>query len=132
MLTQGRNTPEIVEGKTLVLPVKGGVKIFDGGLVAVDANGFAIPAKTAAGLTAAGRAEQFVDNVQGADGEVQIIVRRGVFKWNNAAAGAIAAKDVLKSCYMVDDDTVTITATGSSVAGKIIGIDGDQVIVETI
>lgn len=132
MLTQARNTTEFVDGKTLVLPVKGGVKIFDGAFVAVDAGGFAVPATKTAGLTAAGRAEQYADNTQGADGAVQIIVRRGVFKWSNAASGPVTAKDVLKPCYMVDDESVTITATGSSVAGKIIGIDGDQVIVETI
>ncbi len=132
MLTQGRNTPEMADGKTLVLPVKGGAKIYEGALVAVDANGFAVPAAKATGLTAAGRAEEFADNSQGADGAIRIRVRRGVFKWDNAQAGPVTAKDVLKSCYMNDDESVTITATGSSVAGKILGIDGDQVIVETM
>ncbi|EES73454.1 hypothetical protein POTG_01749 [Paenibacillus sp. oral taxon 786 str. D14] len=132
MLTQGRNTTELADGKTLVLPVKGGVKIFEGAFVAVDADGFAIPATKAPGLLAAGRAEQFADNTQGEDGDIRIVVRRGVFKWNNAASGPVTERDVLKPCYMNDDESVTITETDSSVAGKIIGIDGDQVIVETL
>ncbi|CAH8721341.1 hypothetical protein WDD9_006563 [Paenibacillus melissococcoides] len=112
--------------------VKGGVKIFDGSFVAIDANGLAVPGAKATNLIAAGRAEEYIDNSLGADGDATIRVRRGVFKWNNAATGAVTAKDMLKSCYFVDDETVTATATGSSVAGKVIGIDGSYVVVETL
>ncbi|CAH8248817.1 hypothetical protein WJ0W_006773 [Paenibacillus melissococcoides] len=42
-LSQGRNTTEFADGRTLVIPVKGGVKIFDGSFVAIDANGLAVP-----------------------------------------------------------------------------------------
>ena len=55
-------------GRQLVLPVKGGVTIYQGALVALDADGYAIPGKKAAGLTAAGRAEETVANT-GSDGE---------------------------------------------------------------
>lgn len=130
-LTSGRNTPAR-EGKFLTLPVKGATVIYDGSLVAVDANGFAVPAAKATALTAAGRAEQYVDNLAGADGALTILVRRGVFRWSNASTGAVAAKDVLKSCYMNDDESVTITATGSSVAGKVLGLEDGDVIVETL
>lgn len=133
MLTEARNTPEIADlGRTLVLPVKGATKIFDGSLVALNANGFAVPGDNVAGLTAAGRAEEFVDNSGGADGAVTVKVRRGVFKWSNSSTGPVAAKDVMKNCYIEDDETVTMTAVDTSVAGKVIGIDGDEVIVETI
>lgn len=132
MLTRGRNTTEFADGRTLVLPVKGGAKIFDGALVAVDATGMAVPGSKSDKLIAAGRAEEFVDNTAGADGEVTIRVRRGVFKWNNAATGAVTAKDVLGKCYIADDETVTSTATGASVAGKVIGLEGNYVIVETL
>ena len=53
-------------------------------LVALDANGYAIPGKKATGLTAAGRAEETVEN-KGADGEAFIRVARGVFVFNNTA-----------------------------------------------
>ncbi|BFH15185.1 hypothetical protein J6TS7_49950 [Paenibacillus dendritiformis] len=131
-LTQGRNTTEYADGRTLILPVKGGTKIFDGALVAVDATGMAVPGAKTDKLLAAGRAEEYVDNSAGTDGEATIRVRRGVFKWNNASSGAVTAKDVLKDCYFSDDETVTSTATGSSVAGKVIGIEGSYVIVETL
>ena len=131
-LTQGRNTTEFSDGRTLILPVKGGTIIFDGAFVAVDATGMAVPGAKATGLIAAGRAEEFVDNTLGADGDTTIKVRRGVFKWNNAASGAVTHKDILKSCYFVDDETVTATATGSSIAGKIIGLEQGSVLVETL
>ena len=38
----------------------------------------------------------------------------------------------MKPCYVSDAQTVTITATGSSKAGVILGIEGDGVIVETL
>lgn len=132
MLTGGRNTPEVAEGRTLVLPVKGATKIFDGSLVALDANGFAVPGKSAAGLTAAGRAEEYADNSAGADGAVKVKVRRGVFKWSNDAVTPVTAKDVMKDCYILDDETVTASNVATSVAGKVIGLEDDEVLVETI
>ncbi|MEF2965662.1 hypothetical protein V3851_07455 [Paenibacillus sp. M1] len=131
MLTQGRNTTEFA-GRLIVLPVKGGVKIFDGALVALDADGFAIPGEKAPDLTAAGRAEEFVDNAAGADGAATVRVARGVFTFNNSTTGAIAQKDVLKNCYIEDDETVSVTATDSSVAGKVLGFEGSEVIVEIL
>jgi len=133
MLDRGRNTPEVADGRTSVLPVKAGVKIFEGSLVALGADGFAIPGAKATGLLAAGRAEEYTDNTGGVDGAVTVRVRRGVFRWSNAAAaGAIKATDLLKTCYIADDETVTITATGASAAGKVIGVDADGVLVETL
>lgn len=132
MLTKGRNTTEFADGRTLVLPVKAGAKIFDGALVALDATGYAIAGDVAVGLLAAGRAEEFVDNTSGADGDVTVRVRRGVFKWANDTVGPVTSEDLLKPCYILDDETVTITATGASVAGTIIGIEDGEVIVETL
>ncbi|MEF2968351.1 hypothetical protein V3851_23750 [Paenibacillus sp. M1] len=132
MLSKGRNTPEVAEGRTLMLPVKGGAKIFDGSIVAVDAAGFAVPGTKATGLTAAGRAEELVDNTSGTDGALSIRVRRGVFVWSNSQTGTIGAKDVLKNCYIEDDETVTITATSASIAGKVLGFEDGDVIVEIL
>ena len=71
-----------------------------------------------------------LDNTGGEDGAVEVQVRRGAFVWNND--GSIKATDVMKPCYVSDAQTVTITATGSSKAGVILGIEGDGVIVETL
>lgn len=131
-LTNVRDTSEIANGaKQLVLPVKGGATIFQGALVAVDANGFAIPAKKAASITAAGRAEETVEN-KGADGEVVIRVSRGVFVYSNTTtqANKLTQAHVLKPCYIEDDQTVTASATGTSVAGLVVRVDNSGVAVE--
>lgn len=131
-LTNARDTSEIANGaKYLALPVKGKTTIYQGALVAIDANGFAIPAKKVAGITAAGRAEETVDN-QGGDGELVIRVARGVFVFNNTAttANKVTQAHVLKPCYIEDDQTVTALATGSSVAGLVVRVDNSGIAVE--
>ncbi len=132
MLTAGRNTVEIQDGKTLILPVKANTKIFDGSLVALDATGYAVPGATADTLIAAGRAEVFVDNTGGADGAVSVKVRRGVFKFDNDDTDPVTAQDIKKDCYILDDETVTMLAVGTSVAGKVIGLDNGEVLVEIL
>lgn len=131
-LTKERDTTEIMQdAKLLYLPVKGGTTIYQGALVALDANGYAIPGKKATGLTAAGRAEETVEN-KGADGEAFIRVARGVFVFNNTAttSNKIGAAHVLKPCYIEDDQTVTALATGASAAGLVVRVDEDGVAVE--
>jgi hypothetical protein len=131
-LTSARDTNEIANGaKYLVLPVKGDTTIYQGSIVALDANGFAVPGTTAEGLTAAGRAEETVVN-SGADGELVVKVSRGVFIFDNTATAAnkVTAAHVLKPCYMEDDQTVTALATGASVAGLVIRVDDEGVAVE--
>lgn len=131
-LTTVRDTTEIANGgKLLSLPVKGNTTIYQGALVALDANGYAIPGKTAAGLVAAGRAEETVENT-GTDGAVSIRVARGVFVFANTATSAnkVTAAHVLRPCYMEDDQTVTALDTGASVAGLVIRVDDGGVAVE--
>lgn len=131
-LSNARDTAEVMNGgKQLVLPVKGKTTIYQGALVALDADGYAIPGKKAADLTAAGRAEETVENT-GGDGELVIRVTRGVFVYANTstAANKVGAGHVLKPCYIQDDQTVTALATGASVAGLVIRVDGSGVAVE--
>jgi hypothetical protein len=118
----------------LSLPVAAGTIIYDGSLVAVNAQGFAVPATKAAGLTAAGRADTFADNSQGAAGDIAVNVRRGAFIWENdpATANKVTQALVFKPCYILDDCTVTALADGSSVAGTVLGITADGIIVETV
>ena len=129
-LTNVRDTSEL-GGKYIALPVKGATTIYQGAIVAVDANGYAIPGKKAADLKAAGRAEETVEN-KGGDGEAVIRVARGVFVFDNTATSAnkITAAHVLKPCYMEDDHTVTALATGASVAGTVIRVEDEGVAVE--
>ena len=131
-LTMPRDTSEIAQGaKYLSLPVKGSTTIYQGSLVAMDASGYAIPGKKAAGLTAAGRAEETVTN-PGKDGEATIRVARGVFVFANTgtAANKVTKKHLLGLCYMEDDQTVTASASGASVAGLVVRVDDSGVAVE--
>ena len=129
-LTNVRDTPELaLGGKYLTLPVKGATTIYQGAIVAIDANGYAIPGKKAGDLKAAGRAEETVEN-KGGDGDAVIRVSRGTFVFENSASGKITAADVLGPCYMEDDQTVTKTGTGASVAGLVVRADDEGVAVE--
>lgn len=127
-LTNVRDTSEL-GGKYIALPVKGATTIYQGAIVAVDANGYAIPGKKATSLKAAGRAEETVEN-KGGDGDAVIRVSRGTFVFENSTSGKITAADVLSLCYMEDDQTVTKTGTGASVAGLVIRVDDEGVAVE--
>lgn len=131
-LNSPRDTLEVSNhAKALVLPVKGGTTIYQGAIVVLDANGYAIPGKKAADLTTAGRAEETVVN-NGADGAAVICVTRGVFICENTATAAnkVTAAHILKPCYLEDDQTVTALATGSSAAGLVISVDNNGVAVE--
>lgn len=131
-LTTVRDTSEIANGaRAIVLPVKGATTIYQGAIVAIDVNGYAVPGKKAAGLKAAGRAEETVEN-NGGDGELGIRVTRGVFVFANTATAAnkLTAADVLGPCYMEDDQTVTKLATGASAAGLVVRVDDEGVAVE--
>lgn len=127
-LISGRNTVETL-GTNIVLPVKAGVVIYEGALVAID-GGYAIPAKKATGLIAAGRAEKHADNSSGENGAIMVHVKRGIFKYDNNSENPIGVEHVFKDCYMLDDETVTALSTGASKAGKVLSLDGDEVIVE--
>lgn len=131
-LTAGRNTTEVVDGKYLILPVKANTRIYEGSLVAIDSTGYAIPGKKEENLLVAGRAEEFVDNTGSgnSNGAKKIKVKRGVFKWNNDSTNAVTEQDILKTCYILDDSTVTTLSTATSIAGKVIGIENNQVLVE--
>lgn len=129
-LTQDRQTP-MQDAQVLAVPVKGGARIFAGGLVVANASGLAEPGKTATDLTYLGRAEEYVDNRDGADGAAIVPIRRGkAFKWRND--NSVTQAHLLKTAYIVDDETVAATdGTGTrSAAGRIVGIDSDGVWVE--
>ncbi len=131
-LTNVRDTAEVMNGgRQLVLPVKAKTTIYQGALVALDADGYAVSGKKAEGLTAAGRAEETVENT-GGDGEAVIRVLRGVFIYANTstAANKVTAAHVLKPCYIQDDQTVTALATGASVAGLVVRVDENGVAVD--
>jgi hypothetical protein len=129
-LTQDRNT-HMAAAEVLVVPVAAGVRIFGGALVMANAAGLALSGSTAVGQTYLGRAEEYVDNRDGAAGAATVEVRRAkAFKWAND--GSVTQAHLLKTAYIVNDETVAATDGGAtrSAAGRIVGIDADGVWVE--
>jgi len=128
-LSADRNTPQAL-GDVESHPVLAATKCFAGGIAVLDASGWAKPAVTATGLVCVGRFDEQVDNTDGANGDLSVKVRRGVFRWaNSAAADEITAAEIGDDCYLVDDQTVAKTdGTGTrSVAGKVVQVDAQGV-----
>lgn len=124
-LTKNRDTREIA-GALVRLTVKTGATIYAGALVAVDSTGYAVPASDAAGLKVVGRAEH-----QAAAGQ-PVMVKRGVFLYNNKTGDKVTAAHIGGYCYAADDETVQGTAnTNEVVAGIVRGVTADGVYVDT-
>src|SRR5580704_16950208 len=89
-LTNSRNTPELADGgRTMVYPVEANTTVYLGSVVALNANGNAVPASSVANLKLIGRAETVYNGIPGQDavnnpgaaGAVSIVARRGVFMY---------------------------------------------------
>lgn len=116
------------DGDLVSYGVAASAKIFAGALVCVDANGYATPGAVSATLKAVGRAEEQIDNSAGANGDLSVTVRKGVFKWANAGDVTIAHLEA--TVYIDDDQTVSSVSTGKSAAGTCKAVDSDGVWVE--
>jgi hypothetical protein len=100
-------------------PIAANTLIRKGWMVALDVNGRAVPANTIANgaLVAVGKASHTLDNrtgseLGGAAGAAYLETEYGVFDWLSAGGGdAIAADDVSKVCYMLDNQTVALTSS---------------------
>ncbi len=128
-LTKDRNTA-VRDGKDFVFDVASGETIYAGGIVVLSATGYAEAGATATGKIVVGRCEEKVDNSSGADGDLTVKVRRGLFRFANSAGGdEITAAEIGDACYIVDDQTVAKTNGGStrSPAGFIEDVDSDGV-----
>ena len=132
-LTKDRRTPSRA-GDLITVPAAAAAKLFAGSLAARKAAGYAAPASTAANLVALGRVEELADNSSGADGAINVTIRRGVFRWANSSGGdEITGADIGNDCYIVDDQTVAKThnSNARSKAGRIVGVETGGVWVET-
>lgn len=128
--TKDRNT-QLQYAELINVPVLASAKINAGAMVVATAAGFAAPGSVATTLSYIGRAEDAVDNTGGANGAKTINVRRKqAFKWVND--GTITQANLMKTAYIVDDQTVAATdGTGTrSAAGRIVGVDTDGVWIE--
>lgn len=103
-------------------PIAANTIIYRGSLVALDSAGRAIPANTVANgaLKCVGKASSTFDNRTGSEagggaGAMNAEVEFGTFGWATATGGGddIAADDIGKVAYMVDDQTVALTDGGA-------------------
>lgn len=129
-LTTDRTATVRRSGDTREPPVKGGVVIYAGAMVAIDAAGFAVPAAALASLKVIGSAPARADNAAGADGAIRARVEPGIFHVDNAAgADAVTLTDIGAPAYVVDDHTVAKTSNSGArpVAGTIFDVDAQGV-----
>ena len=134
-LTGPRSTKEklVPELQKYSLPIEGGVKIYQGAIVALDAYGNAVQGQAEAALnggelTGVGRALATYDNSTGAAGAFEMEYETGVFAYDNDTdTGALAQADVGTVCYIKDDHTVSKTATSSGEAGIVEAVNSDGV-----
>lgn len=108
------------------LTLASGNKAWKGGIAALDlSTGKVEPGHAETDLLVIGSFAETVDAAL-ADALVDVDFGREIeARWlANATAGdAIAATDVGSLCYVMDDQTVTITPTGRSIAGRVWGVD---------
>ena len=103
---------------------------YPGALIVYDTSDDTIkPGATSTTLVALGRYDgEEVVNTADSGAPSSIPVRSGIFKFENSAGGdAVANSDAGADCYIVDDQTVMITAAGKSVAGKVVKVEADGV-----
>lgn len=129
-LTSPFDAPER-SGQMLHLPLAATTLIYAGSLVALNADGNAVPATDAAGLRVIGRAEHTVDNSAGSAGDSSINVKRGVFLYLNSETNAVDLNDVGKRCFVEDDAIVAETSTHKVVAGRVVGVVSEGVWIDT-
>lgn len=123
-LTKNRSTPERIPA---LRQLEAGAEIYAGSLVAVNANGKAVPASDTAGLKTIGRAETHAKS-----GET-VTVKSGCFLYKNSSStAAIAAADIGGVCYVADDQTVSKSGgTNSIPAGLVYDVESKGVWVLT-
>ncbi len=100
-----------------------------GAMVALNAAGFLVPFSVSTTLKADGVAQQTVTGTA-VNGEVLCEVERGVYRFDNSAAGDLITRaDIGTDCYGVDDQTVAKTSGGAtrSIAGRIEDVDAQGV-----
>lgn len=130
-LVKNAGRTRVGEGRRFRDPVAAAVRIFSGSMVALNATGFALPAvPTATRVRGVALAE--ADNSTGAAGDTFVDIDRGPFLFANDTANPVTRAHIGASVYVVDDNTVGSSATGTIVAGKCLDVTPEGVVVEIL
>lgn len=117
-LTADRITSKKMTGNLKSHKVKDATKIFAGSMVAVQADGHAVPASDAAALKVVGLAKNTVDNSSGADGDLDVLVEEGLFKLDATSITQAMEGQIM---YVADDHTFDETlGTNGVKAGRLL------------
>jgi hypothetical protein len=131
-LARDRQTPER-KGFRLNKGVAASTRIWQGSMVAIDGDGYIVPADADNTLRVLGCAMQNVDNTTGLAAAKTCEIGVDCYRWGNSGgADEIEDSDIGSLCYAVDDQTVALTSdTGDRpVAGRIWDVDADGVWVD--
>lgn len=124
-LINDRSTPQLAV-KSIGLPVAVGTPIcFKGARACVDTTtGLCVPGKPSTTLVPVGLFAERVDNVTGVQTVLaQVSLDREILLRWYANDGSVTAAALLQDCYILDDQTVTMNATGNSKSGRIWQVD---------
>jgi hypothetical protein len=101
-----------------------GNKAWKNAIIGIDlGSGKVVPASTRTDLFVIGKAAETVDATS-ADKLLNVRLAREIWvEWLANDATSIVATDLGALCYLKDDQSVTITPTGASVAGRVWGVD---------
>ncbi len=129
-LTDHRDTPEINGRQSGLSPltILAGAVLYNGAMLAADANGEVQPAADTIGLRVLGRVFEAVDNT--ADGLEAEPADHGVFRYANSATYPLTAAQKGQPCYVADDQTVAGWSTNLVAAGLVHDVDDDGVWVD--
>lgn len=125
------NAPERPSNSYVTLGLAAAAVIQAGELVARNAAGNVVPASDTAALRVIGRAEADVSNASGSAGDVTVLIKRGVFRYDNGTA-ALTAAHVNRVCFVESSTKVQSSGgTNNIVAGLVIEVDSLGVWVDT-
>lgn len=112
---------------TITLLAKANAIGFKGGLVGVDATGFAVSGASlsATAIKIVGVLTKSFNNTGGANGAISVDARMGVFPFVNLGGDPIVQATMLAGVFCEDDQTVRLTSNTStrSPVGIFVGFD---------
>jgi len=127
-------------GDTLRVPMSAGATIYQGGMVCVNADGYAVPAADAADYKMVGvacedpqhAARSTYDNSAGGDGDMFVVVRcagRFRFKYESPVLGAAIDQNMMMAwAHVQDDQTLSVHPWDSAndiLAGYVVRLPGE-------
>jgi hypothetical protein len=109
-----------------------GLIAYQGAIAAIETSGSDAgkvkPGATSPSLVVIGVFSETVDATSAAKAVTVDLLREVELEWfvNGSSSDAVAATDVGKLCYVLDDQTVSILAGGKSVCGRIWAVDSTK------